>query len=476
MPVAGRNTEPGRRIREAVMHGIPEALRQRAKNGGHDRPSFFIFSRFKGEHWVEWTPENCPYFPCHFPGQRCDFCYCPFYPCHDEDLGQWVESSNGKKVWNCARCTLLHEPAVADYLKQFPGASLKELVTPEKIPMRKIKKFRALSCSRFYDSMLLLVDAERLEELGKGDAVCFGGLPDRLAPGNCAPDTAHAELEEGFGCLGLCLEQVIDCTVSVDFSHITPISHCCLINLTIAAESEFCFDTFTTPGIQYIDRQDLVDSWRCMTWIIPKQQKESPVSSQKAGQTVDAKKIEGKLRRLVDEFGVQPSEAERSVTNELAKEFNIPLTGSGGGAGKSSGGTEQKKIADAVPGEWVTIEGKVVSVSAPASPSIAQSGMIADESGAIRFVAWAKANAPAMAAGSWYRIESAVVDEYKGVASLKIHSGTTIKEISSEDRALIPATVPIKGPARRHRQRPRESRPGMGRIPRTHAPVRPSRR
>jgi adenosylcobinamide hydrolase len=131
---AGRNSEPGRRIREAIRHGIPEALRRSGKSGGHDRPSYFIFSRFKGEHWVEWTPENCPYFPCHFPGQRCDFCYCPFYPCHDETLGQWVESSNGKKVWNCAKCTLLHEPAVADYLKQFPGASLKELVRLKKSP------------------------------------------------------------------------------------------------------------------------------------------------------------------------------------------------------------------------------------------------------------------------------------------------------------------------------------------------------
>ena len=50
----------------------------------------------------------------------------------------------------------------------------------------------------------------------------------------------------------------------------------------------------------------------------------------KSGQTPDVKKIEGKLRRLVDEFGVQPSEAERSVTNELTKEFNLPAPGSGG--------------------------------------------------------------------------------------------------------------------------------------------------
>ncbi|MFA6333237.1 MAG: nucleotide-binding protein [Methanoregula sp.] len=172
------------------------------------------------------------------------------------------------------------------------------------------------------------------------------------------------------------------------------------------------------------------------------------------GQTPDVKKIEGKLKRLVDEFGVQPSEAERSVTNELAKEFNLPAPGFGASAGNGGkgGGTEEKKIAEGVPGEWVTIEGKVVALSAPASPSIAQSGIIADESGAIRFVVWAKSNAPAMADGSWYRIESAVVDDYKGVANLKIHSGTTIKEIT-EDRSLIPTPTPIK-----------DLRPGIGGV------------
>jgi len=159
------------------------------------------------------------------------------------------------------------------------------------------------------------------------------------------------------------------------------------------------------------------------------------------GTDVDPAKIESKLRRLVDEFGVQPSEAERSVTNELAKEFNLPTAGTGGG-GKGGSVAEHKKIVDVTPGEWVTIEGKVVALSTPASPSIAQSGIIADESGGIRFIAWAKSNAPEMTRGSWYLIESAVVDEFKGIASLKIHSGTTVKECTN-DGALIPSTVPI---------------------------------
>lgn len=169
------------------------------------------------------------------------------------------------------------------------------------------------------------------------------------------------------------------------------------------------------------------------------------------GQSVDKTKIEAKLRRLVEEFGVQPAEAERSVTSELAKELNLTGIGTGGGGG-SSGSRQDRTLADVAPGEWVTIEGKVVAILSPVSPAIAQSGIIADGTGAIRFVAWAKANAPAMKEGAWYRIESAVVDQYRGVANLKIHSGTTIKPID-EDRALIPSTVKIS-----------ELQPGIGSV------------
>jgi adenosylcobinamide hydrolase len=125
---AGRMTEAGTRVREAVLHGIPEALTRHDTAIQADRPAFFIFSRIKGEHWIEWSQKNCPYYPCHFEGQSCDFCYCPFYPCRDEKFGQWAGSSNGGRVWNCARCTLLHEPVVAAYLKKYPWAPLEELV------------------------------------------------------------------------------------------------------------------------------------------------------------------------------------------------------------------------------------------------------------------------------------------------------------------------------------------------------------
>ena len=162
----------------------------------------------------------------------------------------------------------------------------------------------------------------------------------------------------------------------------------------------------------------------------------------KSGNEIDRQKVEGKLRRLIEEFGVQPSEAERSVSNELAKEFNIQPAGPHGSPG-AGGATGEKVIAEARPGDWVTLVGKVVSLAVPASPAIAQSGILADESGAIRFVVWTKSNAPKMKDGAWYRIESAVVDEYKNVPNLKVHSGTTITEIDKTD-PLIPAPSPVK--------------------------------
>jgi adenosylcobinamide hydrolase len=125
---AGRGTEAGRRVRDAVLHGIPEAIRRHDAGIKGDRPAFFIFSRIKGDHWIEWTGEDCPYYPCHFEGQSCDYCYCPFYPCHDEMLGQWVAGSGGGKIWNCTRCRLPHEPAIAAYLHKFPEASREELL------------------------------------------------------------------------------------------------------------------------------------------------------------------------------------------------------------------------------------------------------------------------------------------------------------------------------------------------------------
>lgn len=164
------------------------------------------------------------------------------------------------------------------------------------------------------------------------------------------------------------------------------------------------------------------------------------------GVSVSREKVAGKLNLLISDFGIPLEEAERVVTNELMREYNLSPSSGGGGQ------VQQREIKEVQPGEWVTIEGKVVSVTQPPSPSIAQTGIIADSSGAIPFVIWAKANAPLLEERSWYRLEAAVVDEYRGVPNVKIHSGTTIVPLD-DDRALFPSVVPIS-----------DLKPGVGSI------------
>jgi adenosylcobinamide hydrolase len=124
---ADLSTPAGERIAAAVRRGVPEAVARARGEVLRTRASFFVFSRFGEAHWVEWQPESCRYYPCHFTGQSCAYCYCPLYPCRDEALGQWVESSSGGKIWNCSRCTLLHEQRTAEYLSRNPEASLAEI-------------------------------------------------------------------------------------------------------------------------------------------------------------------------------------------------------------------------------------------------------------------------------------------------------------------------------------------------------------
>jgi len=71
---------------------------------------------------------NCDYYPCHhFEGQDCTHCFCPLYPCRDRDLGKFVITKRGKRVWTCIDCRLVHRPNVAEYLTQHPETTVLDL-------------------------------------------------------------------------------------------------------------------------------------------------------------------------------------------------------------------------------------------------------------------------------------------------------------------------------------------------------------
>ncbi|MDE2444163.1 MAG: hypothetical protein O0X49_07285, partial [Methanocorpusculum sp.] len=156
------------------------------------------------------------------------------------------------------------------------------------------------------------------------------------------------------------------------------------------------------------------------------------------GVSPDRQSITDKLASYINEFGVVAYEAERKVLSDQMRQYDIPEDDSSvTPPSVPEGGVYS--LSEIQPGEWVTVEVKVVSLQTPTSPSIAQTGVLADSSGAVRFVVFAKASEiPPLELEQWYRIESAVVDSFREVPSLKLHSGSRVTPIA-DDRSLMPA-------------------------------------
>ena len=57
---------------------------------------------------------SCPYYPCHFEGQDCTWCFCPFYPCGDERTGGSLLKKSRGEVWSCEKCVIVHKRSVAE--------------------------------------------------------------------------------------------------------------------------------------------------------------------------------------------------------------------------------------------------------------------------------------------------------------------------------------------------------------------------
>ncbi len=57
---------------------------------------------------------ECKYYPCHFEGQDCSFCFCPFHPCLIYETGGELK---GNAIWSCMKCDLIHKPDVVQEIK-----------------------------------------------------------------------------------------------------------------------------------------------------------------------------------------------------------------------------------------------------------------------------------------------------------------------------------------------------------------------
>jgi replication factor A1 len=139
---------------------------------------------------------------------------------------------------------------------------------------------------------------------------------------------------------------------------------------------------------------------------------------------VDVEDIADRLDNLVNEYRVPVDEARRSVTNSLLDEAGIERDQLG------AGGATQATLAELDAGdEWVDVRVKVVDLWDPGHESIAQVGLLGDETGTARFVAFETSDLPGLEEGAVYRLGNVVTDEYQGNVSVKLNRTTTIEEL-----------------------------------------------
>ena len=97
------------------------------------------YEKFLNGEVVHGPNRECDYYPCHYEGQYCDFCYCPFYPCGDSSTGgEWIK---GKGVWHCKECNWLHEKESVECLRK-PLENILEDVEDLKSKKKTLLKLR----------------------------------------------------------------------------------------------------------------------------------------------------------------------------------------------------------------------------------------------------------------------------------------------------------------------------------------------
>ena len=142
---------------------------------------------------------------------------------------------------------------------------------------------------------------------------------------------------------------------------------------------------------------------------------------------VGVDEIESRLETLVSEYRVPVDEARRSIVSTYLDEAGMDREDLSGGS------TESASVADIdAPEEWLDLTVKVVDLWEPNADSIAQVGLLGDETGTVKFTKWAKSELPELEEGAVYRLEGVVTDEYQGRFSVKLNSATTIEELDTD--------------------------------------------
>jgi replication factor A1 len=156
--------------------------------------------------------------------------------------------------------------------------------------------------------------------------------------------------------------------------------------------------------------------------------------------------VEADLETLILEYNVPADEARRTVRGNYLEDAGLSRD-----ALLDTEGDDSVLVDDVdEPEQWVDLEVQVVDLWADTHESMAQAGLLGDESGTIKFISWEASDLPPLREGESYRLEGVVTDEYEGRHSVKLVSTTGIEclakdiEVDDNERTMEGALVDIK--------------------------------
>ena len=156
---------------------------------------------------------------------------------------------------------------------------------------------------------------------------------------------------------------------------------------------------------------------------------------------VDVEDVLERLETLVEEYKVPADEARRSVESHYLDEAGLERDQVRSGGGGNEVVTVEEIDED---DQWVELTAKVVDLWDEPHESIAQTGLLGDPTGRIKFTKWESADLPALEEGAVYRFGNAVTDEYEGRFSVTFNRTTTVQQLD-EDLEVGDETAEVEG-------------------------------
>ena len=150
------------------------------------------------------------------------------------------------------------------------------------------------------------------------------------------------------------------------------------------------------------------------------------------GITPEIGEIQNRTYNLIDNFGVPADETIGSVANYFRNQSGKKIKKTGFTPSKS--GSPEKKVAELeAGGKWATLNVRVIELWEPTSDTIDQTGLIADDTGQIKFTIFKKAGLNVqLEAGETYKFENVVTNLFQGRLSINVNKTSKIIPIDIE--------------------------------------------